>query len=137
MTTNLFELASRQKLRFPSVRGELTVEQLWDLPLTSKSGADLDTVAKSINADLKASTEESFVATAANPLKERLQLMLDIVKHVIATRIAEADKARRREARAAERQRLTALLDKRNDEELAGLSKEDLQARIAALDSDA
>ena len=61
---NLFEIATRAKFRFDSLKGALTVEQLWELPLQSRTGVDLDTVAKGINASLKEVAEESFVPTA-------------------------------------------------------------------------
>ena len=38
MTMNIFEYATRAKLRFASSRGDLTVEQLWDVPLRSTDG---------------------------------------------------------------------------------------------------
>ena len=71
MTTpspNLFEIATRQKFTFPSPRGLLNVEQLWDLPLTSirpdgstrTDSVSLDTVARAVNTQLKAVTEETF-----------------------------------------------------------------------------
>ena len=49
---NIFEQASRAKLRFDSVKGQLVTEQLWDLPLQSKTNFDLDTVAKGISGAL-------------------------------------------------------------------------------------
>ena len=38
-TENLFEMATRNKMRFSSTKGELSVEDLWDL-----SDKDLDVV---------------------------------------------------------------------------------------------
>ena len=70
---NLFMQATREKFRFESSKGDLSVEQLWDLPLTSRTGFDLDTVAKAVNADLKASNEESFVNASNNPAVSRLK----------------------------------------------------------------
>ena len=49
------------------------------------------------------------------------------------TALAEAAAARTRSANAAERQRLLALLDEKNNDELKGLSKEELQKRINEL----
>ena len=45
---NLFEIASRKKLRIPTTKGDLTVEQLWDLPLKS-TGLSLDKIAIDLN----------------------------------------------------------------------------------------
>jgi hypothetical protein len=50
----LQEYAVRNKLRFSSSRGELTAEQLWDVPLRSKDGLDLNAVAQTANKALKA-----------------------------------------------------------------------------------
>lgn len=130
---NLFEKATRAAFRFPSSKGELTVEQVWQLPLTSRTGFDLDTVARTINTELKGLAEESFVNTGANPKRNDLQAKLDIVKHVINVKQTEAAAAEQRVARQQEINKLEALLANKKDEELAGLSKEDLEARLAAL----
>jgi hypothetical protein len=51
--SNLFERATRLKLRFSTNKNEITVEDLWELPLQSKTGFDLDNVAKRANAGNK------------------------------------------------------------------------------------
>lgn len=130
---NIFEQASRQQLRFSTVRGALTTEQLWDLPLSSKFGFDLDAVAKAVNAELKSVTEESFVEVKVNPAKNQLVLKLEIVKHIIAVRLQENEQANQASKRKVEKQRLVDLLDKKQDEALSGLSAEEIQKRIAEL----
>ena len=70
---DIYKFAAQNVLRFPSAKGNLTVEQLFQLPLKSQTGADLDTVARGINAQLKTTTEESFVEDAtADPQRQRL-----------------------------------------------------------------
>lgn len=130
---NIFEQATRQKIRFPSAKGELTTEQLWELPLTSKTGFDLDTVAREVNRDLKETAEESFVSTRANPARAHLELKLELVKHVIAVKITEADAREKAASRTQERQRLQEILARKQDAELEGLSVEDIQKRLAEL----
>jgi hypothetical protein len=130
---NIFELATKQKLRFESLRGSLSTEDLWDLPLSAKNGVDLDTTARAINRDLKDVQEESFVDVKPNPQANSLALKLEVLKHIIAAKQADNAAAVARANRAAERQRLTALLDKKNEQELEGLSKEDILKRIADL----
>lgn len=130
---NIFEQATRQKFRFESIKGELTVEQLWDMPLTSKNGFDLDTVAKEVNRDLKACSEESFVNTNHNPAVGRLEAKLEVVKHVIAVKLAESDERAKAADRKAEKERLLEILHQKKDQDLLGLSREELEKRIAAL----
>ena len=131
---SIFEQASRQKLRFPTNKGALTTEQLWDLPLQSKSQFDLDTVAKSVSGELRGATEESFVATTVNPAKKELELKLEIVKHVIAVRIAENEAARNAAARETEREKLLGILADKQDEELKNLTPEQIKERLTALE---
>ena len=131
---DLYVTATRGKFRFPSNAGLLALEQLWDLPLSHRTGLDLDTVAKTINADLKSLSEESFVSTTKNPRTPELEAKLEIVKHIIATKLAEADAVKKAADRKAERQKIMDALARANDAELASLSKDDLLKRLAALD---
>ena len=132
-----FEQATRRKFRFPSVKGELTTEQLWDAPLVSRNGFDLDAIAKAVNAELAQASEESFVETKPNPRRNELAAKLEIVKHVIGVKIKEKELAENRSAKAAQRQTLQEALDRRQNAELENLSPEELRARIAALDAPA
>lgn len=137
---NLFELASRKKYRFPSVKGDLTVEQLWDLPLLAGNRAtrdvkcDLDAVAREISIQLKALSEESFVTTRSNPDKVRLEASLEIVKYIIAVKLAEAEKAKQAVDRKAEREKLQEALARKEDAALEQLSPEEIKKRLAELD---
>lgn len=131
---NLFLQATREKFRFESNKGDLSVEQLWDLPLTSRTGFDLDTVAKAVNADLKASNEESFVNVNNNPAVSRLQAKLEVVKAIIEVKLAQAEATKKRAEKAAERQRLMEVLHSKKDQELQGLSVEEIERRLSQLE---
>jgi uncharacterized protein YabN with tetrapyrrole methylase and pyrophosphatase domain len=130
---DLFITAARKKYRFDSNKGALTVEQLFDLPLTSKSGFDLDSVAKATNKQLKEQTEDSFVLVSVNPLKGELSDKLEIVKAVISIRQAENEAARLQAERAAQRQRLRAAIDEAKTRQLSQASVEDLERQLAEL----
>jgi hypothetical protein len=130
---NIFEAASRQKIRFDSNRGALMVEQLWDLSLTSKSGFDLDSVARAINRDLKDMTEESFVATTSNPAKASLELKLEVVKYVIAIRMAENAARLAAADKAAKKTKLIEVLSRKQDAALEALTPDEIQAQIEEL----
>ena len=132
--SNIFELASRQQLRFTSVRGDLTTEQLWDLPLTSKTGVSLDGLAIAISRQLKESATESFVSevTSGNKI---LELKLEILKHVIKYK-QEVNAAKiSREETATKRRALEAALERKQAEKIDSASEEELQAQLAALNA--
>lgn len=135
MSTNLFEYATRSKIRFSSSRGELTVEQLWDVPLRSKDGFDLNAVAQAANKALKAASEESFVETARTALHVRLETTLEAVKHVIGVKLAEEEAAEKRAANKIEREKLLSILAEKQAGKLSELSEKELQKRIAALEA--
>ena len=128
-----FEKAVRQKLRFPSIRGLLTTEDLWDLPLTSKNGLDLNSVAQAVNAQVKASGEESFVGEPT-PASAVAVLKLDVVKAVIATKIAERDAEATRKEKREKRNRLLELLANKEDAALQELTSDQIKEQLAALD---
>lgn len=135
---NIFETATRRKLRFRSAVGALSTEQLWDLPLLVKnpgSAACLNSVAKDVSRDLKEVTEESFVEVRPNPAKAELELKLEIVKHVIAARIEEQEKAKASAERAEKRRKLLDALSSKEEQELSSKSKEDILKELAALDA--
>ncbi|MEO3821667.1 hypothetical protein [Plantactinospora sp. B24E8] len=126
----IFEEATREKFRYPSTKGLLTTEQLWELPLTAKSGFSLDDVAKAVNAELKAIDTESFVATETNPAKATLETKLEVVKHVIAIRLAEDQAAKAAAAKKLEKEKLLAVLGRKQDAALENLTEAELLARI-------
>ncbi|WP_127502061.1 hypothetical protein [Actinoplanes solisilvae] len=126
----IFEKATREKFRYPSTKGLLTTEQLWELPLTAKSGFSLDDVAKAVNAELKAVDTESFVATETNPAKATLATKLEVVKHVIAIRLAEDQAAKAAAAKKLEKEKLLSVLGRKQDAVLENLTEAELLARI-------
>jgi prophage DNA circulation protein len=126
----IFEKATQEKFRYPSTKGLLTTEQLWELPLTAKSGFSLDDVAKAVNAELKTIGTESFVATETNPAKATLETKLAVVKHVIAIRLAEDQAAKAAAAKKLEKEKLLAVLGRKQDAVLENLTEAELLARI-------
>lgn len=130
-----FIQATRNKYRFPSDRGELNVEQLWDLPLTSRNGFNLNAVAIAVNTELKGLSEESFVETNDNPRRNLLSNMLDIVKYVIAVKQSEAKAATEKAAKESLKKQLQEVIAVKRNEQLASTSIEELEAQLAALSS--
>jgi hypothetical protein len=131
---NIFEYATRNKLRFASVRGELTVEQLWDVPLRSSDDFNLNAIAKTANRALKDISEESFVDTSKTPTHTKRELTLEIIKHVIEVKLGEEAAAKKRAENKIERERLLEILAEKQAGKLSELPEKELQKRIAALD---
>lgn len=131
---NIFEYATRNKLRFASIRGELSAEQLWDVPLRgNRDGFDLNTIAKAANRALKDISEESFIEMTKTPEHTRREMALETVKYVIEVKLAEEETAKARAARKQERDQLLAILAEKQAGKLSELSERELQKRIAAL----
>ena len=81
---NIFEIATRNKLRFP-FRGSISVEDLWDL-----TPENLDVVFKTLNSQKKKANEESLLSAQADADVE-LNTMIEIVKHIVVVKLAEAE----------------------------------------------
>lgn len=134
MSTPNFELAVKLKVRFATSRGDASLEQLYDMPLTSRNGFDLDTTARSVYQELKSIDEVSFVSSVPNKAKDLLQLKLDLITHVIASKLDENAKVLKAAKNKEERQKLLAILNQKQDEELSTLSADEIKARILALE---
>ena len=131
--SDLYKQASRLKLRFESNKGFLSVEQLWDVPLMSPSGFCLDHIARNVSLALKDTGEGSFVEDVIPEGKEENELRLEILKDIIAVKIAERKAKQDEKAKAQEKQRLLEILAKKKDSALEELSVEEIQKRIEAL----
>jgi hypothetical protein len=133
MSENIFEQASRLKLRFETTKGLLSVEDLWQLSLQS-----LDTIAKAVNRKLKEVAEESFIPAPirTNSASAELQLKLDLLKHVITTLDAETKAKLARSKRQADLAQLRQLAAAKTNEALASQSLEDILKKISELEAE-
>ena len=106
------------------------VEDLWDLPLTSATKANLDQIAVDLNRQLKG-TEESFVSTGKK--NTVLELKFEIVKHIIGVRVAENQAKVDLRERAARKEQIETLIEEKKSEGLKALSVEELEALAKTL----
>ena len=130
---SIFEQATRAKLRFATTKGTLSVEDLWELPLTSKTGqANLDDIAKGLHRELKANDEVSFVEekTTANTVTN---LKFEVVKSVINTLVVERKTTQEAKARNEKKQQILSLIAQKENEKLAGSSLDELRALADSL----
>lgn len=127
----MFQKATRKKIRFESPQGLLSVEDLWDLPLTATRGANLDDIAKGLFRQVKEAEIVSFV-NKTNP-DDTTQLKFDLVKHIIEVRLADAQLAADAKANKEKKQNILAIIAQKENEHLAGSSLDDLRKMAESL----
>ena len=132
---NMFEQAARLKLRFAvGTRVNLTVENLWDLPLTNVKGGDLDHIAIELQEKLS-TNEKSFVVQQSKSKETQVnQLKFDIVKYIIDVRLEEQKVTNLERQRAQEIATLKELQKQAKIRDLQNLSSEEIEERIKSLE---
>jgi hypothetical protein len=130
--SDLFEVASRKALRFNSPKGKLSVEDLWQLPLTSAvQKANLDDLAKGISAKINASEVTSFVNK--NTVDKVLALQLEILKRVISVKIEEKALKEQAAINASKKKKLLSILSTKQDDNLHKMSEAQIVQMINEL----
>lgn len=134
MSENLFEIASRQGYRYPTIKGDITTDDLWDLPLTSTKGVSLDSVAIAINEELQEAQSTSFVVTTVKSLKkEHLARKLEVVKHVIAYKMDLAEKQKNSAEKQEKKRIILEAIANKQKEGLNSMSEEELKKALTEL----
>lgn len=121
----LFETAIRNKYRF-FYRGVITYEDLWDLDVKA-----LDAIYKALMLEKKNSETESLIAQTVE--NTNLNNKIEIVKYVFNSKVAEAKAAEQKAENAAKKQKILAILARKQDAELENKSIEELEALIKDL----
>ena len=126
-TENLFEMATRNKMRFPSTKGELSVEDLWDL-----SDKDLDVVYKNLKDQEVKSSEESLLDDAN--VDPKLTAAIGIVRYIFTTKRNEKLAEKERINKKLTQQKYIDALSKKQDEAIEKMSEAELRAMIDSLE---
>ena len=126
-TENLFEMATRNKMRFPSTKGELSVEDLWDL-----SDKDLDVVYKNLKDQEVKSSEESLLDDAN--VDPKLTAAIGIVKYIFTTKRNEKLAEKERINKKLTQKKYIDALSKKEDEAIEKMSEAELRAMIDSLE---
>lgn len=123
---NIFEFAARNKIRFP-FKGMISVEDMWDLSL-----ANLDSIYKALNKQVKQSEEESLLSAKAS-VDTELEVQIAIVKHIVSVKLSEKEAAEKASENKAKEQKIMAILAARDDKVLENASDEDLRKMLAEI----
>lgn len=124
---SVFEKATRTKMRVQTDRGNLGVEDLWDLSLTA-----LNKVAKRLNKELKQNAEEDFLEEASSE-DIATKLKFDVVIYILTVKKEEKKAKAEASTKRAEKERLMTILERKQHEADEELSEEELKKKIAEL----
>lgn len=125
--SNMFGKAVKGKYRFP-YKGQIAVEDLYDLPLGS-----LDTVFKTLNAEVKKTDEESLLQTKSAE-DDILATKIEIVKYIFNEKLEEKKNRQEAAERKEKKQKIMQIIATKQDEALQNASVEDLQKMLDELD---
>lgn len=124
---NIFEMATRNKFRFP-YKGLISVEDLWDL-----GQVQLDSIYKNLNKEIKQIQEESLLS-AKNSEDAELQAKIDIVKHIFTVNQQEAIQRSIDAENAVKKRRIMETLAQKQDDSLMGKSEDELRKMLKELE---
>lgn len=119
-----FKQATREKVRFQTSKGSLSVEQLWDLSLS-----DLDTLAVSLQEAYDKSKGKSFLDKRTTKDKA-LKLQFDVVLEVLQDKKSEEEAAKEAAEIKIHNQKIFDAIVKAEENELAGKSKKELEKML-------
>ena len=127
MSKNMFEVATRTKMRF-TFKGMISVEDLWDL-----SVQNLDKVFKALNSQRKEAQEESLLNVKSSE-DEVLDTQIAIVKYIVGVKLEEQAARVKAAENKEKKQKIMALMAKKDDEEMENMSREELQKLLDELE---
>lgn len=129
----MFDIATRKKLRFSTSKGDISVEDLWDLPRFSERGLSLKSIAKKLLVQLKdLDVIDEFDEKDEVESEETatIKLKLDIVRHILKVKLEEAEVNKNRAKVKEHNQLILSLIEKKQMQNLESLSVEELQGRL-------
>ncbi len=126
MSINVFEKASREKTRF-NYQGIISVEDLWDLPVTK-----LDIIYGNLEAELDRLPKKSLLSNSSSQ-REDIEFKQAIVKHIVEVKLAEAEQATLEKVNSDKKKMLLDILAKKQQSDYENMSTEELKALIETL----
>lgn len=129
---DIFKKGTKLNLRFSSVRGNVSIEDLWVIPMNSGDGFNMEQIAQTAHSELEKLGVKSFTGKSSGKT-DVAELRMEIIKEVIADRIAEADAkidAIKNKQRVA---KLEAILMSRKEQADEEMSTEDIEKELEAL----
>ena len=121
---NAFALLTRTKTRFNSPRGMLTIEDLWDLPLTSNS-ISLDSISTILLKERDEAPRKSLVVKTSKKNKV-VEAKIEVLKYIISIKQDELEAKEQEVHNAAKRDQIINAIADIEQNELKSKSKSQL-----------
>ena len=123
---SIFMEAIRNKYRF-NFKGNITVEDLWDLSLT-----DLDSIFQHLNRELHTTQEESLLSEKSNQ-NTVLENKIAIIKHIVFTKKVESIKHVEERETAEKKKYIMSIIAEKKDADMKNKSVEELEAMLKSM----
>lgn len=121
---NVYQVAARKKLRFDTSRGFLTVEQLFDLKLTTLSALIREQKAKVVESS---DSDDLDFLTDKIKADDTEQLRFDVLKDIYLTLKAEKEASDAALSAKEHNQKVLALINRKQEKQMEDLSVEELE----------
>lgn len=118
---NMWIEALKNKYRF-EYKGLINVEDLFDLKLQ-----DLDYIYKNLKKDENDLQVDSLLDANKNPLKKEIEIKINIVKAIFEMKEQEIENAKIAMANKAQRDKILAIIENKQDQELSEKSIDELR----------
>ena len=119
--TNIWIECLKNKFRF-EFKGLINVEDLFDLNL-----ADLDAIYKNLKKEEKDLQGDSLLGNDENPKVREVELKIEIVKAIFDMKKAEIARAERALANKAQKDKILAIIEDKENQELSEKSIDELR----------
>ena len=127
---DMFAKAAKKGLTFSTSKGQMTVSQVWQMPLTSHNDFNLTVLSREVLAATRVQSEENLVESVTVNTDDNLRL--DILKFIIGDiKEAQAKLLRAKEQRALQ-QKIASVIEQKSDDALHNKSLAELQAMLAS-----
>lgn len=121
---NIYQEASKQKLRFNTTKGVLSTEQLWDLSI-----GELDNVTVGLENDYKESGKKSFVIKKSE--KDKIaKLKFDVALDILTAKVEENELLMEAKSKREHNVKIIELIAAKKDDELKGKSVKELEGML-------
>lgn len=120
----MYKKASKEKLRIQTSKGLLSVEQLWDLSISS-----LDKLAVELEKDVNTSERKSFIQEDTEENK-KAKFKFDLVLDILKTKVNIKNELAKAAEIKTHNQRILSLIAEKKDSELANKSVDELEKML-------